>query len=193
MKYKKNILVLSSPSGGGKSTIAKYILENFKDVHFSISATTRNMRPGEINGTHYHFLSVDEFDSKIKNDELIEYEMIFNNYYGTLKSVTIEELEKDKILLFDVDVKGALSIKKHFPDNSLLIFIAPPSIEVLEQRLKDRNTESEEQLKIRIDRTKLEMSYCKDFDYTIINDVLDDTLLEINDVIRKEIYADNAK
>lgn len=191
MKFKKNILVLSSPSGGGKSTIAKFILENFKDIHFSISATTRSMRPGEINGTHYHFLSVDEFDSKIRNEELIEYEMIFNNYYGTLKSVTVEELNKGKILLFDVDVKGALSIKKHFPDNSLLIFIAPPSIEILEKRLKDRNTESEEQLKIRIDRTKMEMEYCKDFDYTVINDILDDTLLEISDVIKKEIYGNN--
>ncbi len=188
MKYKKNILVLSSPSGGGKSTIAKYILENFKDIHFSISATTRAMRPGEINGTHYHFLTVDEFDSKIKNDELIEYEMIFNNYYGTLKSITVNELAKDKILLFDVDVKGALSIKKHFPENSLLIFISPPSIEVLEQRLKDRNTETDEQVKVRIDRTKMEMEFCNQFDYTVINDVLDDTLLEINDVINKEIY-----
>lgn len=188
MKFKKNIIVLSSPSGGGKSTIARYIMENFKDIHFSISATTRLPRPGEIDGVHYNFMSIEEFDQKIKNDELIEYEMIFDNYYGTLKSSTINELEKDRILLFDVDVKGALSIKKHFPENSLLIFISPPSLEVLEQRLKGRNTETEEQLKIRMDRTKIEMKFSAEFDFVVINDILEDTLIEIKQIIETEMY-----
>jgi len=187
MKYKKNILVLSSPSGGGKTTISKFIMEQFKDIHFSISATTRSPRPGEIDGVHYNFMSIEEFDHKIKNDELIEYEMIFDNYYGTLRSTTINELEKGKILLFDLDVKGALSIKKHFPDNSLLIFISPPSLEILEQRLKCRNTETDDQLKIRMDRTKLEMKYSEEFDFVVVNDILEDTLSEIKQIIEEQI------
>jgi guanylate kinase len=182
----KNILVLSSPSGGGKSTVAKFILENFKNFSFSISATTRSPRPGEIDGKHYYFLTKEDFSTKIKNDELIEFEEIFNNYYGTLVSTTNAALENGKFLLFDVDVKGALSIKKRFPENSLLLFIAPPSIEALEERLRNRNTESEEQLQIRLERSRDELSYIDNFDAVIINDELDDTLNQVRDLIQSQ-------
>lgn len=183
---KKNILVLSSPSGGGKSTVAKFILENFKKFTFSISATTRSPRLGELQDIHYYFFSRDEFRKKIINDELIEYEEIFGNYYGTLKSTTDSILNNGKYLLFDVDVKGALSIKKHFPENSVLMFIAPPSMEILEHRLRNRNTESEEQLQKRLERSKDEMEYIQYFDYTIVNDELEPTLTEISEIISNE-------
>lgn len=183
---KKNILVLSSPSGGGKSTVAKFILENYKNFTFSISATTRNPRPGELNNIHYYFFSREEFRRRIQNDELIEYEEIFGNYYGTLKSTTDSILNLGKFLLFDVDVKGAMSIKKHFPDNSVLMFIAPPSLEILEHRLRNRNTETEEQLQKRLDRSRDEMEYIKYFDHHIVNDELETTLTEISDILSNE-------
>lgn len=183
---KKNILVLSSPSGGGKSTVAKFILENFKNFTFSISATTRQPRPGELHDIHYCFLSRDEFRKKIEENELIEYEEIFGNYYGTLKSTTNSILDSGKYLLFDVDVKGALSIKKHFPDTSVLLFIAPPSMEVLETRLRNRNTENEEQLQKRLERSRDEMEYIGLFDRQIINNELDETLSVVETIISQE-------
>lgn len=183
---KKNILVLSSPSGGGKSTVAKFILENFKNFTFSISATTRQPRPGELKDIHYCFLSRDEFRSKIEENELIEYEEIFGNYYGTLKSTTNTILDGGRFLLFDVDVKGALSIKKHFPESSVLVFIAPPSMEVLETRLRNRNTENEEQLQKRLERSKDEMEYIEFFDHQIVNNELEDTLIQVEAIIRQE-------
>ena len=183
---KKNILVLSSPSGGGKSTVARFILENFKNFTFSISATTRQPRPGELKDIHYYFLSRDEFRKKIDKGELIEYEEIFGNYYGTLKSSTDSILETGKYLLFDVDVKGALSIKKHFPETSVLLFIAPPSMEVLETRLRNRNTENEEQLQKRLERSRDEMEYIGLFDHRIINNELEETLTEVDAIVNRE-------
>ena len=172
----KHLVVLSSPSGGGKTTIAKFLLEKYKQLKFSISATTRKIRHGEVHGKDYFFLSVLEFEKKISKSELVEYEMIFNNYYGTLKSEINNALTNNEFLLFDVDVKGALSIKRAYPDDTALIFIAPPSFELLEMRLRSRSTETDEQIKLRLERAKMELEMKNNFDYIIINDILENAL-----------------
>ncbi|HRP02243.1 MAG TPA: guanylate kinase [Candidatus Kapabacteria bacterium] len=187
MKNKK-FLVLSSPSGGGKTTVAKYLMDLFPSISFSISATTRNKRPNEIDGKDYYFLSKAEFQSKIDKNELIEYEEIFSNYYGTLVSELVRAKDNGQILLFDIDVKGAFSIKKYFPEEALLIFLAPPDYKILEQRLRDRNTESEEQLQKRMERVKSEMEQADMFDYVIVNDVLDNTLQSVKKIMENDFF-----
>lgn len=182
---KKRIIVVSAPSGGGKSIVANHILEHYKNVQFSISATTRKMRKGEVNGKHYYFLSKEEFEEKIKANEFVEYESIFSNYYGTLCSEIELAFEKQKQILFDIDVKGAYSIKKHYPEDTLLIFLKPPSLEVLKNRLINRKTETEEQLEKRIARAKMEIEMSADFDFVIVNDVLDETLKQVDDILSK--------
>lgn len=181
----KHLLVLCSPSGGGKSTVARHILRTRKTVRFSVSATTRAQRPKEIPGKDYHFLTKDDFQSKIAADELAEYEEIFGNYYGTLKSEINTAVEKGHVLLFDVDVKGAFNLKKAYPDATLTVFLAPVSTDVLEKRLRKRNTETDEQIRKRLERAKMEIEMSKECDVVIINDVLQVTLDEIDKLLDK--------
>lgn len=184
---KKRLLVLSSPSGGGKSTVARHLMKTFPNLQFSISATTRNKRPKETYGIEYYFLKKDDFLQKLKNNEFIEHEEIFGNYYGTLKTEVDRWLEADENLIFDVDVKGALNIKKHYPDISLLIFISPPDIETLEKRLRKRSTESDEEINTRLARAKMEIEMQDKFDYVIFNIELKDTLKQAEDICRKNL------
>jgi guanylate kinase len=184
---KKSLIVLSSPSGGGKTTLAKYLIELYPQIKFSTSATTRTKRNGEINGKDYYFLSKDEFQKKIDNNELIEYEEIFGNFYGTLRSATEEAVKNDEILIFDIDVLGALSLKKAFPNNSLLIFISPPSLDILEKRLRNRKTETEEQIKTRLSRAEMEMSHKDKFDHIIINQDLETSKKKIEEIAKQYI------
>lgn len=177
----ENLIVLSSPSGGGKTTIAKYIMSLYPHIHFSVSATTRIPREGEINGKDYFFLSKADFLDKIEKNELIEYEEIFGNIYGTLKSEADKAISNGSTIIFDVDVKGAMSIKKIYPENSLLIFVSPPNIEVLEERLRGRKTESEEQIQKRLQRAEMELTFADKFDLIIINDRLEDALKKTQD------------
>ncbi len=186
----KKLLVISAPSGGGKSTIAKHILSNYPNFSFSVSATTRSKREGEIDGRNYLFITRDEFLFKIADNQFIEYEKIFNNYYGTLKSNINQLLDYGKFVLFDIDVKGALSIKKIYGDEALLLFILPPSLEVLEERLRKRESETDEQIKTRLSRYKEEMAQIDQFDAKVINDKLDDALKEVDNIINKEFYAE---
>ncbi len=185
MSGKKRLIVLSSPSGGGKSTLAKVIMEVLPNARFSISATTRSPRPGETDGVHYYFLSKDEFLRKAHAGEMAEYEEIFDNCYGTLRAATDEAINNGEILLFDVDVKGAFSLRRAFPDSTFLIFITPPSLEVLEQRLRARSTETEEQLQKRLARAEMEMAQSKEFDYILVNDDLDTAKKEMAELITK--------
>lgn len=181
---KGKIFVISSPSGGGKTTIVRRILSEFPEIIFSVSATTRPKRHDEIDGVHYYFLTEEQFLEKIKNDEFIEWERFYDYYYGTLKTFVIDNIQKGKSVLLEIDVKGALSVKKIFPD-AILIFIDVPSIEELVNRLKRRKTESEADLQKRIDRAKMELSYKDKFDYIFVNKDLEEVTSQIKSLIKE--------
>ncbi|MGQ9798073.1 MAG: guanylate kinase [Ignavibacterium sp.] len=181
---KGKIFVISSPSGGGKTTIVRRILSEFPEIIFSVSATTRPKRPDEINGVHYFFLTEEQFIEKIKNDEFIEWERFYDYYYGTLKTFVIDNIQNGKSVLLEIDVKGALSVKKIFPD-TILIFIDVPSFEELVNRLKRRKTESDEDLQKRIDRAKMELSYKNKFDYIFVNKDLEEVTSQIKSLIKE--------
>jgi guanylate kinase len=178
------ILVFSAPSGAGKTTIVKEILHSFPQVVFSISATTRPMRATEKHGVEYFFLSEEEFKKRIENDDFIEWEKFYDYYYGTLKSHVIENIERGKPVLLELDVKGALTIKRLYP-YAHLIYISPPSFEELVIRLKQRNTESESDFLKRIDRAKMELSLKDQFDYIIENKELRTAIEEAKSLVEK--------
>ncbi|RLD79592.1 MAG: guanylate kinase [Bacteroidetes bacterium] len=185
MKNNK-LIIISAPSGSGKTTIVRQILKEIPNLEFSISACSRYPRKGEINGTDYHFFSIDEFKNKIDNNEFIEWEEVYTDqYYGTLKSEVYRIWDKGNHVIFDVDVVGGVNIKKQFPDNSLAIFIEAPSIELLEKRLRKRGTETEEQIKKRINKAEQELKFAAKFDKIIINDNLDLAIEETKDVINE--------
>lgn len=174
------MLILVSPSGGGKSTMADRILQDFDIIKFSVSATTRKPRPGEKDGIHYHFLSKKDFETRIENGEFLEWEEFYNGTkYGTLRSDVEKELNKGYFVLLDIDVLGALNVKQKFGNEVLAIFIAPPSIDVLKERLKARGTETEETLNTRLKRAQKEMEYSNKFDLKVINDDLESAYKEI--------------
>ncbi|ROL56891.1 guanylate kinase [Bacteroidetes/Chlorobi group bacterium ChocPot_Mid] len=185
MSRKKTLLAISSPSGGGKSTVARYLLNKYDNLKFSVSATTRKPRANEIDGKDYFFLSKEEFLRKISEGDLIEYEEIFGNYYGTLKSEVEKAKSSNHCLLFDIDVKGALSIKRIYPEDSLLIFISPPNLDILKERLIKRGSETEEQLNIRLARAKMEMGLREQFDFDLMNDDLNNTLKQADKIVTK--------
>lgn len=183
----KHLIVLSAPSGAGKTTVARHLLDRFGQLAFSVSATTRPKRPSEIHGKDYFFLSREEFKRRISTGDLIEYEEIFGNYYGTLKSVVQGALERGEFLIFDVDVKGALSLQKYFPEETLLLFVAPPDMSTLEERLRMRRTESDEQIKLRLDRAEMEMGHKESFDKVLINTELQQTLKSATEIVEQYI------
>lgn len=186
--FNGKILVFTAPSGAGKTTIVRHLLGKFENVAFSVSATTRPIRDGEVDGIHYHFLTKEAFSAAIKNGDFIEYEEVYpGSFYGTLKS----ELERlwalKKHVLFDIDVQGALSIKEQFDSTALTVFVQPPSIEVLEERLRHRATEDEVSLQKRLAKVRNELEYCDKFDYTLLNDRLQDALQEAEKVVSEFI------
>jgi len=167
-------IIFSAPSGSGKTTIVKYLLANNTDLGFSISASTRDKRGRtEQHGKDYYFLSPEEFRKKIESNEFIEWEEVYEgNFYGTLKSEIERLWAEGKNVIFDVDVKGGLNLKKYFGDNALAIFVKVPSMEVLKERLKDRGTESEESLSRRLFKAQFEMGFQDKFDVVLINEDL---------------------
>ena len=159
MKEKKGkLFVFSAPSGTGKTTIIKNVLQTFPELSFSISATTRKKRYTEKEGVDYFFLNVEEFKKKVENDEFLEWGKFLGYYYGTLKDLVFEKINAGISILLEVDVKGAVNIKEVYPD-SVLIFISPPSIEELKKRLFNRKTESDEDFEKRIKRAEMELNY----------------------------------
>ena len=170
------LIVFSAPSGAGKTTLVKYILKTFSEIEFSISATSRKARGEEKDGKDYHFLSSEEFKARIKNDEFIEYEEVYGgNHYGTLKS-EVDRIWKDKkIAIFDIDVVGGANIKGMFPDETLSIFVMPPSIEILRERLIERGDVSKEEIDVRIKKAESELDYASKFDNIIINNDLEES------------------
>lgn len=173
-------LIFSAPSGSGKTTIVKYLLEKNPDLGFSISASTRDKRGRtESHGKDYYFLSPEEFKRKIDADEFIEWEEVYEgNFYGTLKSEIERIWQGGKDVIFDVDVKGGLNLKKYFGDRALAVFVKVPSLEVLKERLSDRGTESAESLSRRLFKAKFEMSFQDQFDVVLVNENLDKSLTE---------------
>ena len=164
-------IIISGPSGSGKSTIVQNLLQNIPSVRFSVSACTRPLRSGEIEGRNYYFIDEETFQSYIKHEKFLEWERVYEGqYYGTLRSDVEKIWADDCHALFDVDVKGGTELKKLFPDTSLAIFIKTPTIEILLERLRDRLTESEENIQKRIGRARAELEYEELFDQTIIND-----------------------
>jgi guanylate kinase len=172
----------SAPSGCGKTTILKKILKMFPDIYFSISATTREKRENEIHEQDYYFLTREEFQKHLDNDGFIEWNKHFNNFYGTLKSDIEKHRLEGKSIIFDIDVNGTINLKKYDP-NTISIFIKPPSIESLKQRLVMRGTETDENIIIRLKRAKEEIEKSKNFDYIIINDDVDKATEEIKNII----------
>ena len=178
--------MFSAPSGTGKTTIIKNVIDTFPELVFSISATTRKKRPNEIDGIDYFFHSKEKFKEKVENDEFLEWGKFFNYYYGTLKSFVFEKINNGTSMVLEVDVKGALNIKRDYPD-SVLIFISPPSIEELKKRLRNRKTESDSDFEIRIKRAEMELTYREKFDYNAYNYNLEDAKLEVNNIIKNEL------
>ena len=164
------LLIFSAPSGAGKTTIVKHLLSKYSTLEFSVSACSRAPRNGEVNGVDYHFLSVDDFRKRIANNEFVEWEEVYpGSYYGTLWSEVHRIWNKGNHVMFDVDVKGGVTLKKKFPNNSLAVFVMPPSIDELRARLIKRGTETESSINIRVGKAQEEMEYANQFDVIIVN------------------------
>jgi len=180
------LVVVSAPSGSGKTTVAREIMKLNPSLAFSVSATTRTVRPGEIEGKDYFFLSREDFKRGIEADEFVEWEELYGNYYGTLKREVDRVLDRGQHLLFDVDVNGGLSIKRQYPD-VLTIFIRPRSMEVLRTRLQKRGTESNATMKSRLARVPMEFEKGDGFNHQIVNDVLSQTVEEVQKIVQTHI------
>lgn len=166
----QKLLIITAPSGAGKTSVTTYLLRLFPQLTFSVSATTRQPRENEINGVDYYFLSAAEFDRKISNNEFVEWEMVYEGkYYGTLKSEMDRIWKAGKVPVLDIDVKGAIHVRQQYPESTLSIFIEPPSIEELRRRLTGRGTETKESLESRISKAAYEISFKHSFSRTIVN------------------------
>jgi guanylate kinase len=182
---KGKAVIITAPSGAGKTTIVKHLLGK-KDLNlvFSVSACTRPMREGEVNGKDYYFMTPDMFKSKIDEDEFIEWEEVYKNYYyGTLKSEVKRLWNMNYHILFDVDVMGAINLKGKFLNQALAIFIMPPSIEILKKRLEERGTESADKVQNRINKAIYELKFSKKFDVTVVNDKLAEALKQTEELV----------
>ncbi len=180
----KKLVVITAPSGAGKSSIVKRLLQHFPQLSFSVSCTTREKRTGEADARHYYFISANEFKKKIAAGEFVEYEEVYpGKFYGTLKSEVDRIWNKRQVVLFDIDVKGALNLKKQFGSDCISIFIAPPSKESLINRLKNRGTEDAQSLKARIKRSEEELTYSDKFDKVVVNRDFDTAYMRVKNHI----------
>lgn len=186
MDKKGKLIVFSAPSGSGKTTLVKHLLSQKNlPLAFSISATSRKARVGEKNHIDYHFLSPREFQEALDRDAFVEYEEVYSGtFYGTLKSELTRIWESGKQVLFDIDVKGGLNIKRQFPDRTLAVFVQPPSLEALEHRLRKRGTESEDKIQQRLSKVEEEMAYAQQFDQILINDDLEHAKKQVVQIVK---------
>lgn len=182
---KSKLFVMSAPSGAGKTTLKDLVIKEFPDMVYSISATTRAPREGEVDGTHYFFKSRDEFNRMIENNELVEWNEVHGNFYGTPKSFVEKMLSEGKRVLFDLDVFGKVNFDKVYPE-AIGILILPPSLEILEQRLRNRHTDSDEVISLRLHNARKEIEFAKQngkYEYKIVNDNLDDAVNQLRKIL----------
>lgn len=185
------LVIFSAPSGSGKTTIVRRVLPMLPRLAFSVSATSRQMRPGEQDGRDYYFLTADDFRKAVAAGEFLEYEEVYaGQFYGTLKSELSRIWAQNQDVVFDVDVKGGLRIKEQFPQQSLAIFIQPPSVAELKRRLEGRGTETPETLKKRLDRAEEELSFAPRFDLCIVNDDLERAVAEVQAAVTAFLQAE---
>lgn len=179
------LIVFTAPSGAGKSTIVNHLLRKFDKLAFSVSATTRSPRPHEQDGVHYYYISADDFREKIESGAFVEWEEVYPGlFYGTLRAELERLWSEGKTILFDIDVMGAQSLKKRYGRDCLSVFIKPPSVDVLVDRLKKRGTETPESLEKRVARIHEELTYEQSFDRVLVNDVLELTLMEAEQIVQ---------
>lgn len=182
---KNKLVIVAAPSGAGKTTIVHHLLQVIPELEFSVSATTREQRPNERHGVDYYYITKEEFKRRVDNGEFLEWEEVYGgNFYGTLKSELDRIWSHGHHVIFDIDVVGGLRLKELYPDNSLSVFIMPPSVEALEQRLRGRGTETPANLAMRVNKAAHEMSYSDKFDVTIVNASLTQSLPEAENVVR---------
>ncbi len=182
---KGKLIIFSAPSGSGKTTIVRHLLGRYRQLAFSISATSREPRKNERDGVDYYFLTVDDFRKKIEDDKFLEWEEVYTGqYYGTLRAEVERLRAAGKHVVFDIDVVGGVRLKQEFGNDALAIFIQPPSLEIMEKRLRERGTDSEEQLLKRLGKAHEELSYAGQFDHVLINDRLEDSLKKAEAFIR---------
>ena len=179
------LLVLSGPSGSGKGTVSESLMKNNDDIIFSTSVTTRTPRPGEVNGENYFFASREEFEKMVENDELLEHAFVHTNYYGTPKKFVFYEIEKGEIVLLEIDVQGALQIKEKYKE-AVFIFLIPPTMDELRSRLVKRDTETEDEIETRYRNAFKELDFVGEYDYFVINDVIDNAVKDIETIIAAE-------
>lgn len=179
------LLVVSGPSGVGKDTLVQKLLEADASIEYSISATTRPKRDYEVDGKDYIFMSKDDFEAQIKGNKFLEYARVHENLYGTPKDFVLDGINDGKIIVLEIDVQGALQVKENYPDG-VFVFILPPSLEELENRLTSRGTESEEQVKIRLANAKKELDLVNEYQYGVVNDNLDEAVADLSAIIKAE-------
>ncbi|MCD2423881.1 guanylate kinase [Niabella pedocola] len=185
-KANHKIIILTAPSGAGKTSITHHLLKKIPQLSFSISAATRAARAGEVDGRDYYFISEAEFTKKIKANEFVEWEMVYEGkYYGTLKSELQRLWKKDKYPLLDIDVKGAIHVQQQYPKESLSVFIEPPSVKELRRRLISRGSESEDSLQTRLNKAEYELSFMNHFNKVVVNDDLEEACAETEALVRK--------
>jgi len=190
-EFEGKIIVLTSPSGGGKTTVVHHLMRQYPNLGFSVSVTTRAIRPDETEGVDYYYVSPERFQELIAENAFVEHEMVYpGQFYGTLKSEVERIWSQQQHVLFDIDVKGAVSIKKMYGEQSIIIFIKPPSFEILKERLMRRKSESAESIEKRLKKAELELQYEHVFDYILINDELDVTCKEAELVVERFFGCD---
>ena len=183
---KGKVIVISAPSGTGKSTVCRLLLKKIKNLKYSVSVTTRQKRKFEKDGKDYFFVTKYEFKKMVKNNYFIEWQKVHNNYYGTPKEFIEKNLNKGYNVLLDIDVKGGKTLKKIYPDG-IFIFLVPPSWEELKRRLKSRGTEDEKELELRLKNAKKELKFKKYYDFVIVNDKIEETLKKIVEIIKENL------
>lgn len=186
---KGKLIIFSAPSGAGKTTIVRQLLERGLNLEFSVSATSRSPRPNELHGRDYYFLTLEEFKTRVAAGDFLEWEEVYNGIcYGTLKSEVDRICDAGKNVIFDVDVVGGLNIKKQFGEQALAIFVQPPSVNELRTRLKNRSTETEEKIAMRIAKAEHELSFAPQFDVVVVNDTLENAVIEAEKLVRNFIH-----